>query len=89
MLGKIFGPKRYEAIREWRRLRNEQLYDLYSSPTIRVIKSRRIGWAGHVAHVGDKRVKYRVLMGRPQERRPLGTPRWEDVTKMDLQEMEW
>ena len=58
-------------------------------PNIRVIKSRRMRWAGHVARVGDKRVKYRVLMGRPQERRPLGTLRWEDVIKMDLQEMEW
>ena len=68
VLGKIFGPKRYETIMEWRRLRNKQLCDLYSSPSIRVIKSKRIGWAGHVARVGDKRVKYRVLMGRPQEK---------------------
>jgi hypothetical protein len=88
----IFGPKRDEATGKWRRLHNEELNDLYSSPNIiRVIKSRRIRWAGHVARMGEKRGAYRILVGRPEGRRPLGRPRrrWEDNIKMDLQEVEW
>jgi hypothetical protein len=87
VLRRIFGPKRDEVIGEWRRLHNEEFNDLYSSPTIiRVIKSRRMRWAGHVA-----RGAYRVLVGRPEGRRPLGRPRsrWEDNIKMDLQEVGW
>jgi hypothetical protein len=86
---RIFGPKRDEATGEWRRLHNEELNDLYSSPNInRVIKLRRIRWAGHVARMGEKRDAYRILVGRPEGRRPHGRPRrrWEDNIKMDLQE---
>jgi hypothetical protein len=88
----IFGPKRDEATGEWRRLHNEELYDLYSSPNInRVIKSRRMGWAGYVARMGEKRGAYRILVGKPEARRPLGRPRrrWEDNIKVDLQEVGW
>jgi hypothetical protein len=69
-----------------------ELNDLYSSPNIiRVIKSRRMRWAGHVARMGEKRGAYRVLVGRPQGRRPLERPRrrWEDNIKMDVQEVGW
>jgi hypothetical protein len=73
---------------EWRRLHNEELNDLYSSPNIvRVIKSRRMRWAGHVVCKGEGRGPYRVLVGRPEGRRPHGRPtrRWDDNIKMDLQ----
>ena len=66
------------------------LHELYCSPNIaRVIKSRKIKWAGHVARMGDRRVVYRVLVGKPEGKRPLGRPRrrWEDKIKMDLQEV--
>ena len=75
---------------EWRRLHNEELNDLYCSPNIvQVIKSRRIRWAGHVACMGDRRGVYRVLVGKPEEKRPFGRPRcsWKDNIKMDLQEV--
>jgi hypothetical protein len=76
VLRRIFGPKRDEVTGEWRRLHNEELYDLYSSPnSIRVIKSRRMRWAGHVARMGEGRGAYRVLVGRHEGRRPLGGPR--------------
>jgi hypothetical protein len=76
VLRRIFGPKRDEATGEWRRPHNEGLNDLYSSPNIiRVIKSRRMRWAGHVASMGEKRGVYRILVGRPEGRRPLGRPR--------------
>jgi hypothetical protein len=90
VLRKVFGSKRDDATGEWRGLHNEELYNLYSSPNIiRVIKSRRIRWAGHVACMGDRRGAYRILVGRPEGRRPLGRPRrrWEDNIKMDLQEV--
>jgi hypothetical protein len=86
VLRRIFGPKR-----EWRRLHNKELYALYSSPNIiRVMKSRRLRWAGHVARVGERRGAYRALVGKPEGRRPLGRPRrrWEDI-KMNLQEVGW
>jgi hypothetical protein len=89
-LRRIFGTKRDEVTGEWRRLHKEELNDLYSSPTIiRVIKSRTMRWAGHVARMGEGRVAYRILVGRPEGRRPLGRPRrrWEDNIKMDLQEV--
>jgi hypothetical protein len=92
VLRRIFGPKRDEATGEWRRLHNKELNDLYSSPNITwVIKLRRMTWVGHVAHMGEKRCAYRILVGRPDGRRPLGRPRcrWEDNIKMDLQEVEW
>jgi hypothetical protein len=86
---KIFGPKGDEVTGEWRRLRNEELYDLYSSPTIIksiLIKSRRISWAEHVGRMGEGRGAYTILVGRPERRRPPGRPRrrWEDNNKMDL-----
>jgi hypothetical protein len=70
------GPKRDEATGEWRRLHSEELNDLYSSPNIiLVIKSRRMRWAGHVARMGEKRSAYKMLVGRPEGRRPLERPR--------------
>jgi hypothetical protein len=92
VLRRIFGPKKDEATREWRRLHNEGLSDLYSSPNIfRVIKSRRMRWAGHVARMGEKRGAYRIFMGRPEGRRPLGKPRrrWEENIEIDLQAVGW
>jgi hypothetical protein len=92
VLRRIFGPKRDEITGEWRRLHNEELNDLYSSPNIiRVIKSRRTRWAEHVACMGEGRGAYRIFVGRPEGRRPLGKPRsrWEDNNKMDLQEAKW
>jgi hypothetical protein len=92
VLRRIFGLNRDDVTGEWRRLHNEELNDLFSSPNvIRVIKSRRMGSAGHVARMGEGRGAYRVLMGKPEGRRPLGRPRlrWEDNTKMDLQEVRW
>jgi hypothetical protein len=75
VLRRIFGPKRDEGTGEWRRLLNEELYALYSSPNIiRVIKSRRLRWAGHVARRGERRGAYRALLGKPEGRRPLGRP---------------
>jgi hypothetical protein len=85
----IFWPKRKED-RSWRKLHNDELHSLYSSPNIvRVIKSWRMRWAGHIAHVGEGRGVYRVLVGRPKGKRPLGRPRnrWEDNIKMDPGEM--
>jgi hypothetical protein len=92
VLRRIFGPKRDEVTGEWRRLHNKDLYALYSSPNIiRVIKSRRLRWAGHVARMGERRGVYRALVGNPEGRRPLGRPRrrWEDNIKMDLREVGW
>ena len=90
VLRRIFGPRREEVTGEWRRLYNEELNDLYSSPNIVwVIKSRRMRWAGHVAHMGEERGVYRVLVGKPEGRKPLGRPtrRWVDNIRMDLQEV--
>jgi hypothetical protein len=90
VLRKTFGPKRDEVTVEWRKLRSEELNDQYCSPNIvRVIKSRRMKWAGHVARMGKRRCVYRVLVGKLEGRKPLGRPRhrWEDNIKMDLQEV--
>jgi hypothetical protein len=89
VLRRIFGPKREEN-RSWRKLHNDEVHSLYSSPNIvRVIKSRGMRWAGHVARMVEGRVVYRVLVGRPEGKRPLGRPRsrWEDNIKMDLREI--
>jgi hypothetical protein len=89
VLRKIFGPKRDEE-GSWKKLHNDELHSLYSSLNIvRVIKSRRIRWAGHVARMGEGRDVYKVLIGRPEGKRPLGKPRrrWEDNIKTDLREM--
>ena len=86
----MYVPRWNKVTGEWRRLHNEELNDLYSSPNIvRVIKSRRIRWVGHVARVGEERRVYRVLLGKPEERRPLGGPRrrWVDTVRMDVQEV--
>jgi hypothetical protein len=77
---------------DWRRLHNKELYTLYFSRNIiRVIKSRRLRWAGHVARMGEGSGAYRALVGKPEGRRPLGRPRcrWEDNIKMDLREVGW
>jgi hypothetical protein len=79
------GPKRDEVTGEWRKLHNEELHNLYSSPDIiRQVKSRRTRWAGHVARMGKERKMYKVLVGKPEGKRPLGTPRrrWEDGIRM-------
>jgi len=90
VLRRIFGPRRDEVMGEWRRMHSEKLRDLYPSPNIvRVIKSRRMRWAGHVARMDEERGVYRVLVGKPVGRRPLGRPRhgWVDNIRMDLQEV--
>ena len=90
MLWRIFGHRRDEVTGEWRRLHNEELNDLYSSPNIvRVIKSISMRWAGHVARMGEKTGVYRILVGKPEGWRPLGRPkrRWVDNIRMDLQEV--
>jgi hypothetical protein len=83
-------PKRDEGTGKWRKMHNEELNDLYSLPNIVwVVKSRRMGWAGHVARMGEDSGVHRVLVGKPEGKRPLGRPRrrWEDNIKMDLQEV--
>jgi hypothetical protein len=90
VLRRIFGPKRDGVTGGWRKLHNEELHNLYSSPNIiRIIKSRRMRRAGHVAQMGDKRNVYRLLVGKPGGKRPLGRPRrrWLDNIKMDLLEI--
>jgi hypothetical protein len=92
VLRRIFGPKRDEVTEGWRKLHNEQLHNLYSSPSIiRMIKSRRMRWAGHVARKGAKRNAYRLLVGNPEGKRPLERPRrrWVDNIKIDLREIGW
>ena len=90
VLRRIFGPRRDGVTGEWRKLHNEELNSLYSLPNIvRVIKSRRMRWAGHVALMEEGRGVHKVLAGKPEGKRPLGRPRrrWEDNIKMDLQEV--
>jgi hypothetical protein len=90
MVLRIFGPRRGEVTGEWRRLHNEELNDLFPSPNyVRVIKWRGMRWAGHVAHIGGERAVYRVLVEKPEGKRPLGRPRsrWVDNIGMDLQEV--
>ena len=88
VMRRIFCPRRDEVTGEWRRLHNEELYDLQSSPNITwVNKSRRMRWAGHVARTGNRRGVYRVLVEGPERRRPVGRPRrkWEKNIKMDIE----
>jgi hypothetical protein len=83
----IFGPKRDEAIGGWRKVHNEELHNLYCSPSIiRMIKSRRMRWEEHVARLGEKRNAYRILVGKPEGKRPLGRPRrtWKNNIRIDL-----
>ena len=90
VLRRIFGPRRDEVTGEWRGLHNEELNDLYTSPNIvRMIKSRKMRRVGHVARMGEERGVYRVLVGKPEGRRPLRRPRrrWVDNIRMDLQEV--
>jgi hypothetical protein len=92
VLRRIFGPKRDEVTGEWRKLHNVELRDLYSSPNIiRIIKSRRMIWAGHAAQMGEKRNEYRLLVGKPDGKRSLGRQkrRWVDNIRMDLGEVGW
>jgi hypothetical protein len=91
-LNSVYLIDRDEVTGEWRRLHNKELYALYSSPNIiRVMKSRTLRWAGHVARMGERRGAYRALAWKPEGRRPLGRPRrrWEDNIKMDLREVGW
>ena len=90
VLRRVFGPKRDEITREWRKLHNEELMDFYSLPNIvRVVKSRRMRWAGHVARMGEWRGAHRILVRKPEGKRSLVRPRrrWEDNIKMDLREV--
>jgi hypothetical protein len=90
VLRRIFGPKRDEVTGEWRKLHSEELHILYSSSDIiRQVKSRRMRWAGHVARMREERKVYKVLVGKPEGKRPLGRPRrrWEDGIKMYLREI--
>jgi hypothetical protein len=92
VLRRIFGTKRNEVTWKWRKLHNEKLHDLYSSASIiRILKSRRMRWAGHVARMGEKRNVYELLVGNPEGKRPLRSPRlkWVDNIKMDLVEVGW
>jgi hypothetical protein len=92
VLRRIFRPKGDEVTGGWRKLHNEDLHNLYSSPSIiRIIKSRRMRWAGYIARMGKKRNVYRILVEKPERKRPLGRPRrrWVDNIKMDLREIGW
>jgi hypothetical protein len=90
VLRRVFGPKRDEVTGEWRKLHNEELHSLYSFPDIiRQVKSRRMRWVGHVACIGEERKVYKVWVGKPEGKRPLGIPRrrWEDGIRMDVREI--
>jgi hypothetical protein len=90
VLRRIFGSKKAEVTGGWRKLHNEELHNLYSSPSIiRMIKSRRMRSAGHVARMGEQRNAYRIIVGNPEGKRPLIRPRrmWVDNIKIDLREI--
>jgi hypothetical protein len=88
-LRRIFGPKRGKVTGEWRKPHNEELNDLDSSPNIVLVIKSRMRWVGHAAHMGERRGVYRILVGRPEDKGPLGRPRrrWQDNIKMDIQEV--
>jgi hypothetical protein len=91
VLRRIFGPKRDEVTGGWKKLHNEELHNLYYSPSIiRIIKWRRMRWVGHVARMGERTKACRLLVGKPEGKKPLGRPRhrWVDNIKMDLGEIE-
>jgi hypothetical protein len=90
VLRRIFVRKRDEVTGEWRKLHSEELHNMYSSPDIiRQVKSRRMRWVGHVSRMGEERKVYKILVGKPEGRRPLGRPRrrWEDGVRMDVREI--
>jgi hypothetical protein len=91
VLRRIFGPKRDEVPGGWRKLHNEEFHDLYSSPgtIVRKVKSRRMRWAEHVTRIGEERNAYRLLVGKPEGKGPLGRPRRRrvDDIKLDLGEI--
>jgi hypothetical protein len=92
VLWRIFGPKKFEETGGCRKLHNEELHNLYSSPSIiRILKSKRMRWAGHVARMGERMNAYRILVGKPEGKRPLRRPkrRWVDNIIMDLTEIGW
>jgi hypothetical protein len=92
VLRRIFGPKRDDVTGDWRKLHNEGLHNLYSSPNIiRIIKSRSMKWAGHLARMGETRNAYRILVGMPEAKGTLGRPKrmWVDNIKMDIRERAW
>jgi hypothetical protein len=92
VLRRMFGPKRDEVTGDWRKLRNEELHILYSSPNIiRQMKLRKMRWVGHVARMGEERKVYKILVGKPERKRPLGRPRRrrENGFRMDLTEIGW
>jgi hypothetical protein len=92
VLRRTFGPKREEVAGGWRRLHNEELHNLYASLNIiRVVKSRRMSWAGHVAHMEDMRNAHRILVGKHDEKKTLGRPRhrWEDNIRIHTREIGW
>jgi hypothetical protein len=92
LLRRIFGPERDEVTGSWRKLHNEELQSLYFWPSkIIMIKSNRVRWAGHVLRMREKRNAYRILVGKPERKRPLGRPRrsWVDNIKVDLREILW
>jgi hypothetical protein len=90
VLKRIYGPKTDEVTGVWRKLHNEGLYNLYSLPSInRMTKSRRMRWAGHVGQMGDKRNAYRILVGKPEGKRPLGRPRRRWVVNIKMDGMGW
>jgi hypothetical protein len=90
VLRRIFGQKRDHVTGDWRKLHNDELHDLYSSPNIiRMIKSRRMRWAGHVARMGETRNAYRILVGKPEGNRPLGRPNVGGWTKLKWDGLYW